>query len=88
VFEEKCVRGIEADTKKIEETIEKSLMLATSLVPEIGYDKAAEISKKAFSENKTVRQVAAEDLGLSKEKLNQLLDPSKMVIPGAGGGGD
>jgi len=49
--------GIEANTRKIQETVERSLMLATPLAPVVGYDKAAEISKKAFAENKTVREV-------------------------------
>lgn len=88
VFEERCARGIEANTHKIDETVERSLMLATTLAPVIGYDKAAELSKKAFAENKTVRQLALETLSLSKDQLNEILDPSKMVVPGAGGGGE
>jgi fumarate hydratase, class II len=88
MFTEKCVNGIEANLKKIEETVERSLMLATPLAPVIGYDKAAEISKKAFAENKTVRELALATLDLSKDQLNEILDPSKMVIPGAGGGGE
>jgi fumarate hydratase, class II len=63
-------------------------MLATPLAPVIGYDKAAEISKKAFAENKTVREIAAKTLDLSSAQLDEILDPSKMVIPGAGGGGE
>jgi fumarate hydratase, class II len=88
VFDEKCARGIEANIARINETVERSLMLATPLAPVVGYDKAAEISKKAFTQNKTVREVALETLDLSKEQLNEILDPSKMVIPGAGGGGE
>ena len=88
MFEEKCVRGLEANRERIDETIERSLMLATALVPVVGYDKAAEISKKAFAENKTVRQMALEKLDIDKDKLNKILDPSGMVIPGAGGGGE
>jgi len=86
MFDEKCAKGIEANTQKIEELVEKSLMLATPLAPVVGYDKAAEISKKAFKENKTVRQVATETLDLSKEKLDEILDVSGMTVPGAGGG--
>jgi fumarate hydratase class II len=88
IFEEKCVRGIEPNHTRIAETIEQSLMLATSLAPVIGYDKAAEVSKRAFKENKTVRQIATETLDLSAEKLNEILDLSSMVVPGAGGGGE
>lgn len=88
VFDEKCARGIEANTRKIAETVERSLMLATPLAPVVGYDKAAEISKKAFQENKTVREIAQATLDLSKEQLNEILDVSKMTVPGAGGGGE
>ena len=88
MFEEKCVRGIEANTRKIEETVERSLMLATPLAPVVGYDKAAEISKKAFAENKTVREVALSMLDLPADQLDKILDPSQMTIPGAGGGGE
>jgi fumarate hydratase, class II len=88
VFEEKCVRGIEANTKKIDETVERSLMLATTLAPVVGYDKATEIAKKAFAENKTVREIARGMVDLTDKQLSELLDPSKMVIPGAGGGGE
>jgi fumarate hydratase class II len=88
MFDEKCARGIEANTERINETVERSLMLATPLAPVVGYDKAAEISKKAFSENKTVREIALATLDISKEQLQEILDPSKMVIPGAGGGGE
>jgi len=88
IFDEKCVRGIQANRKKIEETIERGLMLATALAPAVGYDKAAEISKKAFAENKTIREVAGEMTKLSSAELDDLLDPKKMVVPGAGGGGE
>jgi fumarate hydratase class II len=88
VFEEKCVRGIEANLVKINETVERSLMLATTLAPVVGYDKATDIAKKAFTENKSVREMARSMTDLSESKLSELLDPSKMVIPGAGGGGE
>lgn len=88
LFDRKCAQGVTANVARINETVERSLMLATPLAPVVGYDKAAEISKKAFLENKTVRQVAMETLDLSKEQLSEILDPAKMVVPGAGGGGE
>ncbi len=88
LFDLKCAQGVGANVARINETVERSLMLATPLAPVVGYDKAAEISKKAFLENKTVRQVAMETLDLSKEQLSEILDPAKMVVPGAGGGGE
>lgn len=86
VFTTKCVDGIEANKQKINDMIEKSLMLSTALAPIVGYDKAAEISKKAFAENKTVREIAQSMVDLSKDQLDKILDPAQMVIPGAGGG--
>ncbi len=88
IFEEKCVRGIKANEAKINEMIERGLMLSTSLVPAVGYDKVAEIAKKAFAENKTIREVASSIADLSDAQLDELLDPKKMVVPGAGGGGE
>lgn len=83
MFVEKCINGLEPDRERCAELIEGSLAMATSLVPEIGYDKATEIAKLAFETGKTVREVAAEQSGLDAAKLNELLDPMKMTSPSA-----
>jgi fumarate hydratase, class II len=57
-FEEHCARGIEPDAARIGELVERSLMLVTALAPHIGYDRAAEIAKKAHSEGSTLREAA------------------------------
>jgi len=57
-FEEHCVRGIEPDRRRIGEQLERSLMLVTALAPHIGYDRAAEIAKKAHKEGSTLREAA------------------------------
>ena len=57
-------------------------MLATALVPAIGYDAAAKIAKEALASGKTIRQVARERTRLSPEELDRLLDPSRMTEPG------
>ena len=57
-FREFCVEGIEADRERIEELVHRSLMLVTALTPRIGYDKAAEIAKKAHHEGTTLREAA------------------------------
>jgi fumarate hydratase, class II len=82
VFANRAVAGLEADRQKCQSNLEQSLALCTALVPEIGYDKAAEIAKVAYQENRTIREVAAECAGLTKERLNQLLDPAKQTGPG------
>jgi fumarate hydratase class II len=75
---DQCVSGLEA-TNRGPDLVEQGLMLATALAPRIGYDKAAEISKKAYKEGKTIREVAREDTDLSEEDLDELLDAKKMT---------
>lgn len=75
-FEEKCVRGITANEKQINTHLENNLMLATALVPIIGYDKATKLAQKALIEGKTVREVAGE--------YGKNLDPKKMVFGSKG----
>ncbi len=91
VFSERCAAGIEADEKHCGEMVERSLAMCTSLAPVIGYDKAADIAKKAHKTGKTVRQICIEDAILPADKLNKLLDPMSMTMPsadniGSGGG--
>ncbi len=81
VFVEKCVNGLKADEARCEELIEKSLAMCTSLVPLIGYDKAAEIAKQAHATGRTVREVALETSGLSEADLKKALDARSMTSP-------
>jgi fumarate hydratase, class II len=73
VFAEKCIAGIMANRETCAGYIEKSLALVTGLVPEIGYDKAAAIAKKAYESGKTIREVAVEENILSPDKIDDLL---------------
>src|SRR5258706_7497955 len=66
-FEEHCVRGIAANEARIRDQLERSLMLVTALTPHIGYDRAAEIAKKAHKDGSTLR-AAATALGYVTEK--------------------
>jgi fumarate hydratase, class II len=75
-FDERCIRGLEADRERAAAFIEGSLAMVTSLAPVIGYDKAAAIAKKAYANGLTVREVAAKESGLDSETLNRLLDPA------------
>lgn len=78
-FAEHCVVGIQANKKKIDEYLHHSLMLVTALNPVIGYDKAAEIAKKAHKEGTSLKQ-ACLDLGyLTAEQFDKAVDPQKMV---------
>ncbi|MGI9048336.1 MAG: class II fumarate hydratase [Rubrobacteraceae bacterium] len=75
---DQCVDGIEA-TDRGPALVEQGLMLATALAPEVGYDKAAEIAKQAYKEEKTIRELAREQTDLSEEDLDKLLDARKMT---------
>ena len=75
---DQTVVGLEA-TKRGPELVEKGLMLATALAPEVGYDKAAEIAKEAFKTDQTIREVAREQTDLSEEELDEALDAKKMT---------
>jgi len=57
-FEEHCVRGITANHARIADLLERSLMLVTVLTPHIGYDRAAEIAKRAHHDGSTLKQTA------------------------------
>jgi fumarate hydratase, class II len=80
-FSKRCIQGLKADRKRCEEMVEKSLALATALTPKIGYEKAARIAKKAYVQDKTIRQVVEEEGLFPKEELNLLLDPRSMIAP-------
>jgi fumarate hydratase, class II len=77
-FTDQLVVGLTA-TERGPALVEQGLMLATALAPEVGYDRAAEISKKAYKEGKTIREVAREETDLSEEELDRLLDARKMT---------
>jgi fumarate hydratase class II len=80
-FDEHCARGIEANEGRIRELLERSLMLVTALSPHIGYDKAAEIAKKAHREGSTLRE-AALGLGYVKaEDFDRWVRPESMLRP-------
>ena len=75
---DQCVSGLQA-TDRGPALVEQGLMLATALAPEVGYDKAAQISKEAYKTGKTIREVARESTDLSEEELDRLLDARKMT---------
>ena len=72
-FAKKCIDGISANVDTCKGYIEKSLALATGLVPKIGYDKAAAVSKKAHKSGKTIREVLLEEKILSEEEFDAWL---------------
>lgn len=80
-FTERCVTGIEANLEQINAHLDNSLMLVTALNPHIGYDKAAEIAKKAHKENKKLKHAAIELGYLSETEFDAAIQPHKMAHP-------
>jgi fumarate hydratase class II len=81
-FEEHCVRGIEANEARIRELVDRSLMLVTALSPHIGYDRAAEIAKKAHREGSTLREAALRLGYVKAEDFDRWVRPESMIAPG------
>ncbi len=83
-FREFCVEGLTADRDRIAEHVGNSLMLVTALTPRIGYDKAAQIAKKAHHEGSNLRDAAVSLGYLSGEEFDAAMDPAAMTRPSAG----
>nr|WP_314564053.1 class II fumarate hydratase [uncultured Pseudomonas sp.] len=84
-FNTHCVTGMEPDEHKMAEHLEQGLMLVTALNPHIGYDKAAEIAKKAYGENKTLRAAALELGYLTDAQFDEWVRPETMLEAGGRG---
>jgi fumarate hydratase class II len=69
----KCISGITANEKKCEKNIKKSLAIVTNLVPNIGYDRAAKIAKKAYEEDLSIEEIVIRENILPKDRLLSLL---------------
>lgn len=80
-FERHCVRGITANRERIGELMERSLMLVTALTPHIGYDKAAEIAKRANKEGETLKQAASALAYVTAEDYDRWVVPADMIHP-------
>jgi fumarate hydratase, class II len=78
-FREFCVEGLEPNRERIEELVHRSLMLVTALAPKIGYDKAAEIAKKAHHEGTTLKEAALVLGYLTEEEYDDIVVTEKMV---------
>ncbi|MGZ8631099.1 MAG: class II fumarate hydratase [Actinomycetota bacterium] len=78
-FGEFCVEGLEPDRKRIQELVDRSLMLVTALAPSIGYDNAAAIAKKAHHEGLTLKEAAIALGHLNEDEYDERVDPADMV---------
>ena len=81
-FEEHCARGIEANEDRIRDLVERSLMLVTALAPHIGYDRAAQIAKKAHAGGTSLKAAALALGYVTEDQFEQWVRPEAMTRPG------
>jgi fumarate hydratase class II len=81
-FDTHCARGIEPNRTRIDELLQRSLMLVTALNPHIGYDKSAAIAKKAHREGTTLKEAALALGYVTEKQFDEWVRPEKMIGPG------
>ncbi|OQX83031.1 aspartate ammonia-lyase [candidate division KSB1 bacterium 4484_87] len=79
VLSERCIKGVSANRSHALELVEKSIGLVTALNPYLGYEKSSEVASEALTSGKSVYDIVLEKGYLTKEKLDSILDPEKMV---------
>jgi aspartate ammonia-lyase len=84
-FAEFAVSGIEANRERARDLMERSSALSTPLAPYLGYGLAAEISKQAVREGRTIREIVVERGIFTAEELDELLSPHELTEPGVAG---
>jgi aspartate ammonia-lyase len=77
-----CVDGMKADAERCRHYAESSAVVATALNPILGYMKAAEVVKRAYAENKTIREILLEEKLIESHKLDEVLNLAAMTEPG------
>ena len=80
-FAAHCVEGLEADTTRTTELLERSLMLVTALAPHIGYDRAAAIAKRAHAQGSSLREAALADGAVNAADFDAWVRPADMLGP-------
>jgi fumarate hydratase class II len=85
LFADQAIAGLVANAETCRGYVEISPGMATALNPLIGYDRAAEIAKRAFAERRPVRELAREMTDLTPEQIEQALDPRRQTEPGLTG---
>ena len=78
-FEQRCVAGIKPHIDKMADNLSRSLMLVTALSPEIGYEHAAQVAKKAYFEGTSLREACTELGFLTAERFDEVFHPERMV---------
>ena len=86
VLAERCIAGLEVNREQCDYWVERSAALATALAPQIGYAKAAEISKQSVKENVLIRDLVKRERVLPEDEIDDVLDLKKMTEIGVPGG--
>ncbi len=81
-FRSNCIEGLQPDRARMNELVERSLMLVTALAPRIGYDSAAAIAKAAHANGTTLREEAVASGLVSEQDFDTMVDPRRMLGPG------
>ena len=81
-FREHCIDGLQADGQRIDDLLQRSLMLVTALTPAIGYDRASAIAKHAHEQRLSLEEAATTVGGLSIDDFRRCIQPERMVEPG------
>ena len=82
VLSNKAIKTFKVNKKSLEASLSRNPILVTALNPIIGYEKAAEIAKKAYKLGKPIIEVANEETDLTEIQLKKLLNPSKLTKGG------
>ncbi|MCX7923447.1 MAG: aspartate ammonia-lyase [Clostridia bacterium] len=85
LFIDKCIKGIQADRERCSQLVDRSFTLVTALTGCIGYERAAEVSRRCVATDKTVREVLLEEKILDEDVINAILNPVEMTKPGIPG---
>jgi fumarate hydratase class II len=80
-FVKYCLKGLKADTKRISQLLNSSLMLVTALAPKIGYDNASMIAKKAHKNGTSLKEEALKSGLVDEKEYDRLINPKKMTHP-------
>jgi fumarate hydratase class II len=80
-FAQHCVAGLRVNTERVDELLQRSLMLVTALVPHIGYDRAAKIARHAQQNGTTLREAAATLESITAAQFDAWVDPTQMLAP-------
>tara|TARA_B100000470_G_C19401677_1_gene220214 strand:- start:157 stop:477 length:321 start_codon:yes stop_codon:yes gene_type:complete len=82
VLANKGIKTFKVNKKNIQRSLDKNPILITALSPKIGYEKASEIAKKAYKENKSILEVALDETNLPLKTLKKILDPRNLTKGG------